>query len=307
MKPTDLNVAKLGQLAGKAKPADLERATVMEVKYDGHRIYAYRDIDRVRIFARSGHEKSGLLRTIERIIKRMPVGTWLDGEACSFKLDGTNEWGIAQSVLGSDHHRPELESQITYVVFDMLAYDGRDMRSLPMKDRRAILDSSFEAAGIFDSAAIMRSPQFTTSTEAYDELVANGFEGAIVKDPTAAYASGKRGYGWFKMKATETADVVVMGTKDGKGKFTGQIGALVFGQYDDTGNLVEQGSCSGMDDAQRAKFTRELEAGTLLGTVIEIAHMGAMPTGGLRHPQFKRVRTDKDARTVTISDQVGSC
>lgn len=310
MRPADLNLSKFGQLAGKAKPADLLAATVLEIKYDGHRIYAYRDVDRVRIFARSGNEKSGLLRTIERIVKRLPVGTWLDGEACSFNPDGTNDWGVAQSVLGSDHHRPELEAKITYVVFDIMEYDGHDCRSLAMKDRRELLNSAFDAAGIFDSQAIMRSPQFETSTEAYDELVANGYEGAIVKNPTAAYASGKRGYGWYKMKATETLDVEVRGTKDGKGKFAGQIGALYFGLRtvaDDPTTWVELGSCSGMNDKLRAEFTSQRDAGTLDGIVIEIAHMGWQSDTTVRHPQYKRTRTDKSVSDLTLADQARSC
>jgi bifunctional non-homologous end joining protein LigD len=305
-RPEAMNVSKLGMLAGRPKPADLERASIMEIKYDGHRIYMYRDVDRVRTFARSGNEKTGLLRTIEKIVKRLPVGTWIDGESCSFKSDGTNEWGIAQSVLGSDKHRPELEGKITFVVFDMLTYDGKDMRSLPLKNRREILESSFEAAGIFNSDAIMISPQFETSTAAYDALVENGFEGAIVKDPNSTYISGGRGKGWFKMKATEVIEAVVMGTKDGNGKFEGQVGALVFGQYDSAGRLVELGACSGMTDKVRREFTNMRDAGTLNGIVIEVAHMGQMPTGGVRHPQYKRTRTDKDPRTVTIEDQANS-
>jgi len=44
----------------------------------------------------------------------------------------------------------------------------------------------------------------------------------------------------------------------------------------------------------------------LNGMVIEIAHMGIMPTGGIRHPQYKRTRTDKDPLTVTVADQKAS-
>ena len=307
MRPEALDLAKFGQMAAKPKPADLKAATVMEVKYDGHRIYAYRDVDRVRLFARSGNEKSQLLRTIPKILKRLPVGTWVDGELCAFKADGTTDWGTAQSVLGSDSYRPDLEPKMTYVVFDMMAYDGVDIRSAKLKDRREALENAFTKAGIFNSQAITLSPQFDNSTEAYDALVAAGHEGAIVKDPTSRYTSGGRGKGWYKMKASETADVVIMGATDGKGKYVGQIGAVVFGQYDAAGRLVEQGQCSGMTDAKRLEFTKMNAAGTLAGTVIEIAHMGAMPTGGLRHPQFKRVRDDKDPRTVTIADQAKSC
>lgn len=303
MRPEETRVNALGQLAGKPKPADLARCTLLEIKYDGHRIYAYRDADRVRIFARSGAEKSGLLRSVEAELMKLPVGTWLDGEACSFKADGTNDWGVAQQVLGSDSYRP-LEARITYVVFDVLEFDSKDTRALPLRDRRAFLDAALAAYDFGD--CVQLAPQWENSEERVAALIAQGFEGAIVKDPGARYASGKRGAGWFKVKATWTADVVLMGATEGKGKFLNQVGALVFGQYDAAGALVEQGQCSGMDDAERARFTAAWRGGELNGVVVEIAHMGVMPTGGLRHPQFKRIRTDKAAADCTIADQAAT-
>lgn len=303
--PEEINVARLGQLAGRPRPRDLERATILEIKYDGHRIYMYRGEDGVRTFARSGNEKTGLLRTIEELVLQFPVGTWLDGEACAFNSNGTNDWGSAQAVLGAGKHRPELEQRMTFVVFDMIAYDGHDMRRLPLKNRREILEAAFDTLGI-ESDRLLVSPQFENTPDAYTALIEAGFEGAIVKDPESLYSSGGRGDGWFKMKATETIEAVVIGIKPGQGRFTGMLGALIFGQYDSTGELIELGRCSGMNDKVRREMSDLHEQGKLVGTVIELAHMGVMPSGGLRHPQYKRTRTDKDPKTVTLIDQANS-
>jgi ATP-dependent DNA ligase len=163
--------------------------------------------------------------------------------------------------------------------------------------------------------------QVEPTMEWYDYFIKRGYEGAIVKDVTKPYGSGKRGHGWFKLKETHTVEVVVVGSIPGKGKFTGQIGALVFAQNAPRGELsafkakdvlypysnrypyIVRGSCSGMTDAQREEFTNDAN---LVGTVIEIAHMGADLTAEsykFRHPQFKRVRDDKRPRDVGWHDR----
>jgi ATP-dependent DNA ligase len=50
-------------------------------------------------------------------------------------------------------------------------------------------------------------PQLPYTAEAVEQLIANGWEGAIVKEPRAKYASGRRGHGWLKIKATQSDDL----------------------------------------------------------------------------------------------------
>lgn len=102
----------------------------------------------------------------------------------------------------------------------------------------------------------------------------------------------------FKMKARRTYDCVVMGATDANegvtGKFLGQIGALICGQYKD-GKLVEVARASGMNDEARLEFTKLRAEGRLNGIVVELEAQERTKYGKLQHPQFVRVRDDKNA------------
>lgn len=285
--------AKLPMLAAAPKPDfDIPASWRLEPKLDGHRMLAFVDrlpstsvadpgLPGVRMYARTGVDKSGKLPEVERWLRdNIPLGTVLDGEIVDLSRVG-GEWSSVQSVLGADS---KVSTDLTFVVFDVLSLMGEDVRYQSMAVRRLLLERLFEG---LHSVALDTPVQLITQREysaaEVTSLIAAGWEGAIVKDPSASYASGKRGHGWLKIKATETMDVVVTGATDGKGKYAGLIGALTF----------EGGQCSGMTDSERIAFSDMRDNGTLAGVVIEIQHMGLMPSGGLRHPQFKRLRTDK--------------
>lgn len=278
---------------------------VIQAKLDGIRLLAHVTEDGAFLYARSGNSKSGKLPHVEAsLAENLPAGTWLDGEAVVFNSDGTQAWGKAQSVLGANPGHSE-SAQVAYVVFDLIAHGGIDARPLPFSKRRELLKAVFAQAD-FDSSVVL-IPQAEASEEAHEDNLANGFEGSVVKHLDAPYRSGVRGAGQFRLKPQATVDAVVMGFKDGKSSFEGLVGALVFGQFDPaTGKLVERGACSGFDFQTRVDITNHKDA--WLGRVIEVAHHGAMPPtaanphGALRHPQFKRTRTDKDAMECVLDN-----
>jgi ATP-dependent DNA ligase len=282
-----------------AKAGDPESipGALAEIKLDGHRMVAFVNAGNVpgdhgvRMYARSGVDKTGKLPAIEReLYDLIPSGTVLDGEVVHLDDKG-GEWGKVQKVLGAGSRT---STTLTYVVFDVLQVMGEDVRKYTLASRRAMLEQMFGGEGVpEDCPHVKLVEQVPYTPEFVADLLARGFEGAIVKDPNGTYRSGARD--WTKIKATDTEDVVVIGTTAGKGKFEGQLGALRFGQYDADRKIVEIGQCSGMTDAERVQFTGWHGEGKLVGTVIEVQHMGKMPTGGWRHPQFLRVRTDKRA------------
>jgi ATP-dependent DNA ligase len=198
-------------------------------------------------------------------------------------------------VLGSSTRRAAaLSDRITFMAFDLLSHGGIDARRLPYAKRRSLLERAV-STGL---SRIQIVPQVTVSDDSLAALLTQGFEGMMVKDVTAPYASGKRGKGWMKVKPQMELDAVVMGFTPGANGFTGLIGSVVFGQHDGSGRLVEVGRCSGMDMKTREDMTRNED--DWLGAVIEVKHMGTMKSGGLRHPQFARRRDDKPARECLL-------
>lgn len=266
---------------------------VMEMKMDGIRLLAHVTDTGVEFWTRSGKSATGKLPHVAGDLAHLPADTWLDGEIVALQIreDGSVEhrWGTAQSVMGSNPDRAaRMAHVLTYVVFDVLAIGGTDARSLPLSKRRGLLEQMF-AGSEFKACSLI--PQMAACDDAAAAIIAAGFEGCIVKRLSSPYASGQRGAGWYKLKAVHTEDVIVTGLPlDGQGKFDGQVGAVVFSQIVD-GVLVEMGRCSGMDDATRLDLSRNREA--WMGRVIEVRHMGVMPTGGWRHPVWVRTRDDK--------------
>jgi ATP-dependent DNA ligase len=267
------------------------RPAILEPKYDGIRLLVNVTESGVKMYARSGNSKTGKLPAIEaELAANLPVGTWLDGEAVAFNTDGTQDWGGAQSVMGAGTAKAAAtSSRIRLVVFDLLAHGGLDARSLPLRNRRELLESIF-ATGNFDKVQL--STTLPATDESHEALLELGFEGSMVKHLDAPYMSGKRAACSLKLKATDTVDCVVTGFTPGKGAFNGLIGAIEFVHYTEDGTAIA-GKCSGMTVAVRQAMTADQAA--MVGQVIEVSYMTRMPSGTLRHPQYKRTRTDKTA------------
>lgn len=263
-----------------------------EPKLDGWRLLIHRAEDGVHTYSRAGKCQDGKLPAIEAEVEaRFPAGTWLDGEAVAMRVESgaiVHDWNTVQSVLGSSPKKAAAKSgPISIMVFDLIAHGGTDARSLPFGKRRDLLERIFAEAKM---EKLLLAPQLEPTEGSVDALLAQGFEGMVIKDRTAPYASGKRGQGWTKIKPSADEDVVIMGYKEGENGFTGLVGAVVFGQMKD-GKLVERGRCSGMDMATRKAISKDRDG--WLGEVIEISRWDIMESGKFRHPQMKRKRVDK--------------
>lgn len=292
------NIAKLAmnsKTAASVEEAVGSREAIIEPKYDGIRLLINVNESGCHAYSRQGNSKTGKLPAIEaELAAALPAGTWIDGEAVAFNADGTQDWGGAQSVLGSGVAKAAAASgSIRFVVFDLLAHGGMDARKLSLRNRRELLEMIFAQ---HDFEGVMLSPQVPATVEAHDTNLELGFEGSMVKYLDSPYASGKRSTASLKLKATDTEDCVVTGfsaPKPGWIAREGLIGAIEFEHYAEDGTPI-QGKCSGMTTAERRFITAN--QAELLGKVIEVSYMTKMPgTGKLRHPQFQRIRDDKTA------------
>lgn len=316
---TEFHVADVSKLAWNAETADTVaeatggKAAFIEPKYDGIRLLAHVTESGVNLYTRNGNNKAGYLAHVEaELAERFPVGTWLDGEAVGFEFaeaEGVEEttdhllhvihnWGTAQSVLGGNPKPASQQDKITYVVFDLVAHGGIDARALPFSQRRGLLESCFDS--IPEGGPVILSPAEEATEEAHEAHLAAGFEGSMVKLAAARYASGKRGSGLAKLKPQQTDEAIVIGFKEGEGGFAGMIGALIVGQHNATGELVEVTRFSGFDIPLRKHISDHRDE--YLGRVVEFKSHGLMPSGGYRHPQFLRFRDDKGADECVVAE-----
>ena len=118
----------------------------------------------------------------------------------------------------------------------------------------------------------------------YEDLaIMRGIEGFVLK--SHSYVPNRM----YKVKPVFTADLIIDGFVDGRGKYLGLIGAIVC--IDGSGKTVCK--VSGMTDAVRIGLEH-----SDIGRVIEVAYQKVTKGEKLRHPRFKRFRDDKTQMQV---------
>lgn len=282
-----------------------KRGSVFEPKFDGIRVIVHKVGDDLQVYTRTFHNQLGKLPHLEEAFRAIDFDFTLDGEIIS--VDKTVDimgqkvpvasFSGAQSVMGSGVTKAAASrDKLTFVVFDCLGAQGKDLTDVPDILRRGAGELIVELLRAH-SKYVMLSPRWRDLNKEeqdslYGEIIAHGGEGLMIKNPLAIYQSGKRPAGvWQKRKSQETADVVIMGYKPGENGFTGLIGAVEFGQYKN-GRLVARSRCSGMDMAMRKEFTENGEA--YVGKVMEIGYFSRVgPERSFRFPNFKAIRNDK--------------
>ena len=175
-----------------------------EIKYDGWRLLARKDGNHVRLFTRGGHEWHARLPKLVRAIAALPVRrAWLDGELVYLDANGYPSFErLAGRVRTGD------ESRLFYQVWDMPWRNTRDLRRVPLLERKAQLAEVLANAGSrvrYTAHAIGGGNAF------FDRVNALDLEGIVSKRVDSRYATGERSRDWLKVKCWRTHHVVVGG------------------------------------------------------------------------------------------------
>lgn len=199
-----------------ARPADaiptaraLPGGSQYEPKWDGFRLVVVRDNNQTSLWTRQGNDLTdGFPDVADAAHAQIPPGTVLDGEAVIWS-NGRLDFDKLQQRLatrGPALTRAVRRTPAVFVGFDLLAVAGHDIRSQPLRTRRALLTEL--ASGW--SGALQLSPASTDVVQArtwFDELPATGIEGLVVKGLDQPYRGGQRD--WVKVKHRDTLEVVL--------------------------------------------------------------------------------------------------
>jgi bifunctional non-homologous end joining protein LigD len=207
-----------------SKPFD-RPGWVYEEKYDGYRILAYKEGSRVTLLSRNNKDRTELFRHVADAVQGLPSRTLLlDGEVVAFDSKHVSRFQLLQ-----DH-----ADKAKYAVFDCLYKDGRDLRKVPLQERRNELESVVPKTGV-----IFLSRQLADNgIAAFQAAKKNGFEGVVAKDLSAPYIE-RRSTKWLKIKVHQEEELVIAGYTAPEGTRP-YFGALLLGAYDN-GHLVYVG------------------------------------------------------------------
>ncbi|GAT74872.1 ATP-dependent DNA ligase [Microbacterium sp. HM58-2] len=206
----------------------------VEVKWDGIRALGTWSDGRMLLHARSGTDITSRYPELTADgAPHLPVAdAVVDGEIVAFDAQGRPSFSLLQNRMHLTRQR-EIEREvvrtpIVYLVFDLLRLDGHDLTSMPLSQRRTLLedvvsglDAPMQVPPVFDDvdAALAASREF-------------GLEGVVVKDAGSRYRPGQRSPQWLKLKNTLMQEVVIVGIRPGKGDRDGTIGSLLLAVMD---------------------------------------------------------------------------
>jgi ATP-dependent DNA ligase len=231
---------------------------VYEPKWDGFRAIVFRGGSDVFIQSRD-------LRPLDRyfpelhdaLLAGLPDGSVVDGEIVIATRRGLDFDALQLRLHPAASRVAKLakETPASFVAFDLLAVDGRDLREQPRRERRALLERVLADA----APPIHLTPMTGDPAVAADWLSrfeGAGLDGVIAKPDLGTYEPGKRAM--IKVKHARTADCVVAGFrwhKNGKGML---IGSLLLGLYDDRGALHHVGVTSSFTMEMRRQLASDL-------------------------------------------------
>lgn len=280
---------------------------LFEVKWDGYRAIGTKDDDAIELYSRNHlnfKEKYGPVSEALRLLKHNVI---IDGEMVVVDKDGVAhfEW------LQNWHREPQ--GSLQYYVFDILWCDGRDVRQMPLKQRKALLKAIIPE---HDPVLKYGDDIEAQGKALYKEMQRRGLEGIVAKRADGTYKENVRGSDWLKIKTHLRQEVVIGGYTEPRGSRK-YLGSLVVGIYDH-GELKYVGHSGGGIPDQQRKDLRDtlirLERKTSPFAVepkpnapvhwvkpeivCEMSFSEWTEEGYMRHPQFEGLRTDKEATAV---------
>ncbi len=288
---------------------------LFELKLDGYRVRAGREDDEARLITRNGHDIAAGFPELSRALRALPFeGFILDCELVVPDEAGRPSFQRLQNRArggGRDARRAAVESPGLLYAFDLVAFEGYDVRPLPLERRKKLLEQIVPLVG-----PIKYLEHFAKDGESlYEQVVKLGLEGIVAKKADSPYRPG-RSPNWLKIRADRTDDFVVVGFTRPKGSRSG-FGALDLGAYAD-GKLVYAGRAgSGFTEQELKEVSAELEGSVrskpaFTGPVpqddghtwveptrvVEVRYKEWTDEGLLRQPVFVRFRDDKPVSEI---------
>ncbi|MBN8611954.1 MAG: non-homologous end-joining DNA ligase [Deltaproteobacteria bacterium] len=273
-----------------------------EIKYDGYRALAHREGTRVELVSRSGLRYGGLEAIREAVRSLGPRVLTLDGELCALDDEGRPRFELLQRAITHE------DTSIVYFVFDVLAIDDRDVRALPLSERKRALESLVPRT---DGGPLRRVVSHVGDGAGFLEATRSlGLEGLVAKRIDRPYRTG-RNDDWRKVKTHARQEAVVVGFTPPEGTRVG-LGALLLGVHDRSGALRYAGKVgTGIDDATLGALAHALEPVVVPRApvldaprmrearwvrpqlVVEVRFTEWTSDGRMRHPVFVGLRADK--------------
>jgi ATP-dependent DNA ligase len=227
-----------------------------EPKWDGFRCIVFRDGDEIELGSRNDRPLTRYFPELAELLKAaLPRRCVVDGEIVIVTGTGLDFEALQLRLHPAASRVRKLaeETPASFVAFDLLALDDRDLMAEPFAERRRLLEGTLgHALGRVHLTPVTTDPDI--AEDWFTRFEGAGFDGVMAKPLDLAYEPDKRVM--WKVKHERTADCVVAGFrwhKDGE-----SVGSLLLGLFDDEGTLHHVGVATSFTAARRRELVTEL-------------------------------------------------
>lgn len=230
---------------------------VYEPKWDGFRCIAFRDGAELELGSRNERPLTRYFpELVDVLLEKLPDRCVVDGEIVIAGANGLDFDALLQRIHPAESRVRMLATTTpaSFVAFDLLAVDDRDLTGRPFAERRAALVDALGRAG----APVHVTPATTdpeVASDWFSRFEGAGLDGVVAKRADLPYRPGERVM--VKVKHERTADCVVAGFR--WHKHGGMVGSLLLGLYDGPGVLHHVGVTASFTTARRKQLVDELD------------------------------------------------
>lgn len=284
---------------------------IFELKLDGYRAIAEIKKADVKLYSRNGLSFKEKYPPVVDALEKLKVNAVLDGEVVLLD-DGKPNFQKLQHYSGNSHF------PLVYYAFDILEKDGKNLRELPLLERKKILEKLLKKNHV-----IRYSDHIAAHGNAFfRKVIEANMEGIMAKKANSGYVDGIRTKEWLKIKKQKTQEAIIVGFTQPKGGRM-HFGSLLLAQHSGKKLRYIGNAGTGFDTAGLKSLMHEmkplvvgaspLDDTSLVGArgkitwikprlVCEVSYTELTNEGMLRHPVFKGLRSDK--KTVQIKREI---
>ncbi len=227
------------------------RPAQLEYKYDGFRVHIHKWNGNVKVFTRRLEDVTHQFPDIVKATKYVAADSFIiDGEAVGY--DKRTKKSLPFQMISQrikrkyDIDRMVKELPVEVNVFDILYYNGENVLSKSLEERRKIIERIIKEK----EGSIVLSKKLVTSSEEdarkfFEESISHSNEGIMFKNLKAPYKPGARVGFMVKYKQVmETLDLVIVGAEWGEGKRAKWLSSFYIACRDNDGNLLRIGKAA---------------------------------------------------------------
>jgi len=227
---------------------------IHQVKWDGIRGLCYKDGNNIRLYTKSGRERSQWYPEVTGEISGLKCEqVVLDGELTVLDDSGKPSF---HDIMSRDRVKRQdrlkqymVKYPVHYMVFDILYKNGKDLRNLPLCERRGILLDTLKNDG-----SVHVVSDYEDGKALFLAMKEKDMEGIVSKKADSLYIGGKKHRLWFKTKITKQLVAAVCGLKIKDN----EVKSLVIAEYQNHGLVTVGSVSSGLSDKDRATLMQAL-------------------------------------------------